>query len=371
LVAIPTTGRSIPVDVMFAFHAMAYPMNYGHMVMQIRGQPVDVARESFAEQAIAQGCKYIFFWDEDVACPPQSVPELIYRMEHTPDAAVCGGVYCLKTDPPQPLVFRGNGNGGVWDWKAGEFFEASGVGMGCTVVRTEVFKDLKKPWFKTEFNYEKAMDGKAGVESWSEDLWFCKRVTDTNKWKVYIDGSIICSHYDFDTLRKYDLPPDSKPLQHTPTARGKKKILDLGSGSFPYESKSGTIIRCDEEKYAPDYRLDIRKLPFDNKVFDVVFSPALERYESSENEEILNEWIRVMKDDGELRLVMTDVNYMVSEIAKGKMHASALYQTKHKQFIDFESIKELLKKHEMSSEKVPSDIAHIAVRARREINGTR
>jgi hypothetical protein len=125
LFGMPMTGRPIPPEVMFAFHSMAMPMNWNYHALQIMGKPVDEARNVFAETARQNNCKYIFTWDEDVACPPQTIPELIYKMEHTPDAAVIGGVYCLKRDPAEPLVFRGNGNGSYWDWKAGEFFEVS------------------------------------------------------------------------------------------------------------------------------------------------------------------------------------------------------------------------------------------------------
>jgi hypothetical protein len=362
LVAFPITGRPIPVDVMFAFHSMAYPMNYGHVIQQVRGQPVDVAREYFAETAIAQGCKYIFFWDEDVACPPQAVPELIYKMEHNPDAAVIGGVYCLKRNPPEPLVFQGNGNGSCWDWKAGEFFEVSGVGMGCTVVRVEVFKDLKKPWFKTAMDYTRALDGLGGIESWSEDLWFCDRVNKTKRWKVYCDGSIICGHYDMDTSKRYDLPADSKPVQHMRVGKG-KKILDLGSAFSPYQCDEGNIVRADsEERSMPDYRCDLRKLPFGNKEFDIVFSPALEHFPASDTEELLAEWRRVMKDDGELRLVVSDIKWIAAEIMEGRLAPDALNSVKRLRVFTYDSLVRCFP--DMNVEKVPSDEAHMAIRVK-------
>jgi predicted SAM-dependent methyltransferase len=345
---------------MFAFHALAYPMNFGHIIQQVRGQPVDAAREYFADTAISYGCKYIFFWDEDVAPPPQAVPELIYKMEHHPEIAVCGGVYCLKREPPEPLVFMGNGNGCCWDWKAGEFFEVSGCGMGCTVVRVDVFKDLKKPWFKTEFNYEKMMDGQGGLESWSEDLWFCDRVNKTKKWKVYVDGSIICGHYDMDTSKRYDLPADCKPVQRMRASPG-KKILDIGSGFNPYQTDEGKPIKAEsDERTMPDYRCDLRKLPFATKEFDIVFSPALERFPINETEEVLIEWRRVMKDAGEMRLVVSDIAWIAKEIMQGRLSPEALNSMKRARVFTYDSLVKCFP--EMKIEKVPSDPAHIAIR---------
>jgi len=367
LFGMPMTGRPIPPAVMFAFHSMCLPMNFNYSMSQIIGKPIDEARNIFAETAIANDCKYIFTWDEDVACPPQTIPELVYKMEHTPDAAVIGGVYCLKRDPAEPLVFRGNGNGSYWDWKAGEFFEVSGIGMGCTLIRTEVFKDLKKPWFKTEFNYSRMLDGNGGLESWTEDLWFCERINQTGKWKVYCDASLLCSHYDMTTCKAYSLPPDSKPVQHLQAPRGKLKMLDLGSGMTPYDTKEGFVIHADSnEKAKPDYRCDLRKLPFATGEYDIVFSPALEQFE--ETNEVLSEWIRCMKPDGELRLVISDVEWAAKELLAGKLKPAQLYGAKKLSAFTYESLVEILKEAGLGDiEKVKSDPAHIAVRAKKVI----
>lgn len=368
LFAVPLTGRPIPPDVMFAFHSMAFPMNFNYHTLRIVGKPVDAARNEYAEYALANECKYIFFWDEDVACPPQSVPELVYKMEHHPEAAVIGGIYCLKREPSEPLVFRGNGNGPFWDWKAGEFFEVSGIGMGCTLVRTDVFRDLKKPWFKTEFNYSRMMEGTAGVESWTEDLWFCQRITDTGRWKIYADASLLCAHYDMTTCKPYTLPEDSKPVQHMQAPRGKKKILDLGSGKTPYETRDGFIVHADPDDAAkPDYRCDLRKLPFATGEYDIVFSPALDIFEFSEIDEVIAEWARVLKPDGELRLVISDVNWIAGEVAAGRLGPEAVYNRKRLSAFTFETLRRYFPEAEWRVyEKVPSDKAHIGVRIRRK-----
>jgi hypothetical protein len=340
-------------------------MNYNFYHLQLRGMEVGEARNLFAENAIASDCKYIFFWDEDVACPPHSIPELVYKMDRTPDAAAIGGIYCLKREPAEPLVFRGNGNGPFWDWKAGEFFEVSGIGMGCCLVRTEVFKDLKKPWFKTEFNYTRMLDGVAGLESWTEDLWFCQRVTDTGKWKIYADGSLLCTHYDMTyPCKAYNLPADSKPVQHKHNF-GKHKVLDLGSGRNPYETTEGKPVRVDpEERFYPDYRCDLRKLPFGNKEFDVVFSPALENYEAFETDEVLSEWLRVMKDSGELRLVISNPQWIAQEILAGRLAPSEMYAKRRTGFT-FDTLQAKLVEKGLSAELVKSDPAHIGVRVTR------
>ena len=367
LVAIPVTGRPIPPQVMFAFHSMAYPMNWNHYALQLWGLEVGDARCQFADSAEANGCKYIFFWDEDVACPPQAVPELVYKMEHNPKIAVCGGVYCLKREPAEPLLFRGNGNGPFWDWKAGEFFQVTGIGMGCTVVRVDALKDLKKPYFRTVYDYSRAMDGVAGIESWTEDLWFCQRIMDTGKWDIYADASIICTHYDPVTCKAYNLPPDSKPVQHLQYAVGKSKILDIGSGRTPYKTPDGTCITADpDERSKPDYRCDLRKLPFANKEFDIVFSPALDRFPVDETEEVLAEWVRVMKDTGEIRIVVSNFEWAAQEVVAKRISPSELLSHGYRTGFTIESLEAALLRHGLKTERIKSDPAHIAVRGKRD-----
>jgi len=204
------------------------------------------------------------------------------------------------------------------------------------------------------------LEGIAGLESWTEDLWFCQRIADTKKWKVYADSSLLCTHYDMTTCKPYNLPVDSKPVQHM--RRSGKKIVDLGSGYMPYQTDEGTPIRVDDERYQPDYRCDLHKLPFDNKAFDVVFSPALERFPIQEAPEILSEWTRIIKSGGELRLVVSDMKHIAKEIAEDRAEPDVLNNSKRLSAFSLKSLEGLL--HPMTVEKVFSDPAHIAVRAK-------
>lgn len=375
LFAIPFSGRPLPPEICLAFKSMATPMNYNNMMHHITGQPVGEAREQLAVLARENNCKYMFFWDEDVGCPPQTIPELIYKMEHTPDAAAIGGVYCLKRDPAEPLVFQGNGNGPFWDWKVGDFFECTGIGMGCTLIRVEALKDLKRPWFKTVHDYSRMLDGFNALESWTEDLWFCKRVTDSGKWKVYCDASILCTHYELSSGRKFNLPPDSKPMQRTEVAKGSKKILDIGSAILPtghYDCKEGIPITVDFDGYnvQSDYKCDLRKLPFDNNCIDIVYSATLETFKTYEIEEVLKEWYRVLKPQGELRLVLANFENIMRRILDNDLDLVHAFDadgvTTRKMGFTKGTIVKYLKDVGFTEENidfVPSDNVHIGVKA--------
>jgi hypothetical protein len=195
VIGIPTLGRPVSLAWASAYKSLNPPINYNMTVMQIMNSPVADARNAIAREALKNESRYVFFLGDDVVVPPHALRQFIMRMENNPHIGVIGGVYCSKSEPPAPLVFRGNGQGSYWDWKIGEFFEVTGLGMDCTLIRTDLFKELPEPWFKTVSNDEFA-EGINKADQWTEDLWFLKQVADKTNSKIYCDGSIICGHED-------------------------------------------------------------------------------------------------------------------------------------------------------------------------------
>lgn len=319
MIGIPLTGRPLVPEFTFAYANLHPPMCFNVHHATTKGIPVDQARQWFAEQAVAQKCKYLFFIDEDVTPPGHALRQLIYQAEHHPEAMVFGGIYCHKSEPPMPMVFRGNGAGPYWDWKIGELFEVSGIGMGCTLIRTEIFEKLEKPWFKTVDTVEKFYDGIPGAEAWTEDLYFCHKV-DQAGFKMYADAAVICEHWNMDTLKPTTLPPNCLPLRRATTAvKGQKKIVDLGSGEMPYTTDEGDVLTVDiRDEVKPDYRCDLGKLPFATGEFDIVFSShTLEHFPRADVNQVLDEWIRILKPEGELRLVLPNVEWAADRIKEG------------------------------------------------------
>jgi len=291
-------------------------MNTNIRYIQVQGWPIDKAREFFAEKAIEFNCKWLFMMDEDVAVPSYAIRQLVHRLEHDEKAGLAAGIYCQKTNPTEPMVFRGKGGGPYWKWKAGELFECDSIGLGCSLVRVDVFKDLPKPWFKTVDDNDAVLDGVAKLVGWTEDIWFCNRLREAG-WKVLADGGILPDHLDMQNGKATNLPPDSYPVQHL-TATGKKKILDLGSGEFPYRTKEGKVVTCDiREEVLPDYRCDLRRLPFATGEFDIIHSShVLEHFGREEVGTVLDEWVRVLREDGELRFVLPNLKWAAGQLLK-------------------------------------------------------
>lgn len=324
---IPTLFRPISLQWALAFKALNPPINFNVNYAIIPDQRVDHARNKICKQALETNAKYIFFTDDDTVPPSFALRQLIFRMEHDPKLGVVGGIYFTKSNPSSPLVFRGNGIGSYWDWKVGEYFEVTGIGMGCTLIRTELLKSIPEPWFNT-VDTDSFLDGENKAEQWTEDLWFCKQVLEHTKYKIFADASIICEHHDAVARKSWSVPPNSLPTRQLTCTKDKKKIVDIGCGELVRQElvDEGELVRVDiRDEVDPDYRCDVRQLPFENGEFDVVFSShVLEHFPRNEYLSTLKEWVRVLKENGELRLILPNVKWAAEQIMQNKMDSDVL-----------------------------------------------
>lgn len=342
---IPLSGRAIPPEWAFALRFLDCPINMYGVYYAPKGMAVDEARNSCVDFARKNNTKYLMFIDEDTIVPAMTVQKFIYYMENNDGIDVIGGVYCSKSMPPSPLVFRGNGAGSYWDWKVGELFWVTGLGMGCTMIRMSVFDKIDKemgdnaqPYFLT-VKADGHIDSIARNEAWTEDLYFCEKVLKSYGWRdsamaledklpddkpIWCDGATLCDHIDPTTGTIYRLPPNSKPTVRR-MAAGDKKILDLGCGEHTVEMKDGTPVRFDmRDDVGADYRGDVRVLPFKTESFDVVYSShTLEHFEQKQIGGVLDEWLRVLATGGELRLIVPDLAFAAQQILDNGVSADA------------------------------------------------
>ena len=314
LIAIPTLGRPVNLDWALAFKALNPPINYNINFSIIKGQEVGVARDIFAKQAIEKECKYLFFLGDDVIVPPHTLGQLIFRMENDVSVGVVGGVYCSKTNIPYPLIFKGNGQGAYWDWKVGEYFDCTGIGMDCTLIRVSTLEKVSFPRFKT-VSGDQYLDGINNAESWTEDLYFCKKVLEETDYKVMVDTSVICEHFDIYSGKTYTVPKGSLPFRQKIVTKDKKCLI-LGP-SIDLVDESYDVVRCTENgDLSADYRVAFDNLPFDAEQFYwvIVTDPITKMPDLA-----LKEWRRVVK----LKISFNTPDFfnreMVAKIYNGKV----------------------------------------------------
>jgi glycosyltransferase involved in cell wall biosynthesis len=208
VVAIPAVGRPVSVEWAISLAAQNYPLNLSKAFYVIGGENTDIARNKAVEYALEKKANYLWFLDDDVQVPFFTARQLIYTLEQS-DAMIVGGIYCSKHLPPEPLVYRGKGQGAFWKWKLEEIFEVDGIGGGCMMINMEVFKHLEKPYFKT---VDKVItEGTEVGNSATEDLYFCNKVRDAG-FKILADAHVMCRHWDTKKMIAYELLEDSYPM---------------------------------------------------------------------------------------------------------------------------------------------------------------
>lgn len=178
----------------------------GHEVLfeSVRGYDVATARNRIAQLAIDLETDYVLMVDNDVSLPKDALKILL---EDARD--VCLGYYAHRD---ADNIYRGktcicklkDAHGKEYyhyplesEYSAEEMhgmrdagmakIEVHGGGMGCALIRTDVFRTLSYPWYDW-VNY-----GDANRGMLSEDLYFCA-LCRTSGYKIYSDVRVGCGH---------------------------------------------------------------------------------------------------------------------------------------------------------------------------------
>lgn len=236
-VGIPHRGQVSTAWAINMLHALS-PYISRMRLFTIQGHPIDVSRNVLVERALASGAEYIYFLDSDVYTEPDTlqrlrnhglpiVTALYYRRHELP---VSDQMLAYLPDRARPLVEAKRQVGmpiftpAIWkdftyvdekgnklrsfrpifdgEFSPGELVEADAVPMGCCVVKTDVFRDLPRPWFywtlgrdpsmlKDDPSY--AIQVKQGTHGCSEDLYFSLRARERG-YRLLCDTSIVVRH---------------------------------------------------------------------------------------------------------------------------------------------------------------------------------
>jgi hypothetical protein len=196
----------------------------------VQNVEVGEARNQIVEWALQHNATYVLFIDDDVILPPFGAQRLGYAldvrsMELYPDdkVAVCCGIYMSKEELSTPVIYKENGHGAFWNWKVGEIFEVESAGTGCMLIRTDVFKHLEKPYFKTVEQYID-VNGQLGCQKMTDDIYFCMKVRAAG-FKIIAHGGVLCGHFDVKTNQIFSLSEDSYPVKAAREEEERRNVL--------------------------------------------------------------------------------------------------------------------------------------------------
>lgn len=226
LVATPTRG-TVRIEWSVAMRGLTVPANWSHVSMvqamntfiPVRFSVAD-AQNLIIREMLARDFEWLLLVEDDTIPPVDLLVKLNQYMRDDP-VPVVSGLYYTKSNPSEPLIYRGRGNGSFVDFKMGERVWADGVATGCLLVHQAL---LRAMWEESE-QYETGGQStrrvfESPVRSWvnpetgevntitgTSDLDWCSRVMKDgffkkSGWDKYdgmefpflVDTSIMCGH---------------------------------------------------------------------------------------------------------------------------------------------------------------------------------
>lgn len=196
IVVLPRAGRSVFYEEAETsrIRAIQYTVGRGFKLgtKNITGANVAKNRKRGAESALELNSRWTMFIDDDMVLPEDT---LIRLMEADKD--IVSG-FCVSRRPPfltaaymhDKRTFYRN----LTEWPDDTLMEVDAVGAACLLVRTEVFRNIKKPWFHFYDNWESSM---------GEDLFFCRRAQ-RKGYKIWLDTGLIIGHIGDCAFTIYD-----------------------------------------------------------------------------------------------------------------------------------------------------------------------
>jgi hypothetical protein len=131
-------------------------------------------RTNLVNSAISANCDEILWLDSDMVFPATIYNDLT---QHRLDIVAC--TYMTRTAPHKNVAFVDSSDYNLRLEATSGLHEVYAVGLGCMLVKTQVYKSLPKPWF--QFQYLHRHNGYKG-----EDIVFCELAAE-HEYKIHVD----------------------------------------------------------------------------------------------------------------------------------------------------------------------------------------
>ncbi len=187
------------------------------------------AENLIAKVAIEGDFEWVLSIEQDNVLPPDAFFKINEYMKDK-KVPIVSGLYFTKSNPPEPIMYRGRGNGYYGDWKLGEKVWVDGIPFGFTLMHTSILKALwdESPEYEVngqitrrvfdlpDRNWGSPEEGMGAVRG-TTDLAWCTRIMENDiftkaGWPEYqkkknpflVDTTIMIDHIDNEG-RKYPL----------------------------------------------------------------------------------------------------------------------------------------------------------------------
>jgi hypothetical protein len=149
LIFTPTTG-SVRMEWVLARYGQVIPTNWSNVgvhqflspFVPLEYQLAD-AQNLMAKKVVEDDYKWIIWIEEDNVIPDNTFWKFNDYINNR-TAPVVSGLYFVKSEPPEPILYRGRGTSYYRDWELGDKVWVDGVPMGCLLMDAELIKQAWK-----------------------------------------------------------------------------------------------------------------------------------------------------------------------------------------------------------------------------------
>lgn len=177
-IGLPISWQYVHSDFFDSFAMMKKP---DYDAIRVASGSIEQMRNKIVERALELECTHLLFLDADMVFPPDTIEKMLAH-----DVDICGAL-CFKRWPPFiPTLFVGEKyEMALMDpWEEG-LVEVTATGTGCLMIKTDVFLNVKQPWFEFTHNDNNEVVG--------EDIGFCYNAADAG-YKIHVDTTIETEH---------------------------------------------------------------------------------------------------------------------------------------------------------------------------------
>lgn len=182
LIGVPTKASTEHTDFYDYYNLIERIPDTLHMFA--RGQSPAKNRNLIIQAALDNECSHVLFIDDDVIPPPDILKKLLAH-----DKDVVSGLYPMRSFPHFPIAFdKVYENGFNRHLHLKDEIEGlipiTNCGLGCVLIKIEVFKKLPKPWITL---------GELEADGWCDDIAFFNKVLRAG-FEMYCDTNVIVDH---------------------------------------------------------------------------------------------------------------------------------------------------------------------------------
>lgn len=226
LVGTPSRG-TVRIEWHSAVRGIIVPTNWSMVSMvqpissfiPVRFSVAD-AQNIIVRECIQKDFEWLLLLEDDTIPPVDLFIKLNHYMKVEPTPVV-SGLYYTKSEPSEPLIYRGRGTGAFLDFKMGTKVWADGVPTGCLLIHSAILREMWKDSPEYQINGQTTRrifetpvkqwinpeTGDVNTVTGTSDLDWCTKVMEGSyfkkagwdafqrkKYPFLVDTSIRCMH---------------------------------------------------------------------------------------------------------------------------------------------------------------------------------